>query len=144
MRSFFKAQASSLVATAADFSTTFLLIHIVKVWYLSATVLGTIAGGIINFLINRTWVFDAKSKHEEIGISEDLAFIYHEKNKPVGVQAARYMLVWTGNLALNAAGVYLLTHYGSVTPIISKIFVSLIVGFSYNYLLQKRFVFSRA
>jgi putative flippase GtrA len=144
MGSFFKAQASSLMASAADFTATVVLKEAFQVYFLTASVLGTITGGLVNFLVNRNWVFDAKDKHEDIGISQDLSYIYHEKNKPVGIQAFRYGLVWTGNLGLNAAGVYLLTHYGGISYMISKIFVSVVVGFSYNYLLQKRFVFSKA
>jgi putative flippase GtrA len=143
MRSFLKAQASSLIASLADFSVTFLLIHVCRVWYLSASVLGTVTGGMVNFLINRNWVFNAKSE-ETSGISGHTAYLYPEKNKPLGIQAFRYLLVWLGNVALNAAGVFLLTHYGNITPVLSKVIVSLVVGFSYNYLLQKRFVFSRA
>jgi putative flippase GtrA len=56
-------------------------------------------------------------------------------------QAVKYVIVWAGNLLLVSAGVFLLTHYGSLSYLVSKIAVSLIVGFFYNYRLQKRFVF---
>ena len=53
----------------------------------------------------------------------------------------RYFLVWTGNLALNASGMYLVTHYAKLNYILSKILIGLLVGVLYNYFLQKRFVF---
>jgi putative flippase GtrA len=82
----------------------------------------TICGGIVNFLIGRNWVFDSKS------------------NK-VHKQAVRYGIVWGGNLFLNTAGMFVLTKGLKVHYVVSKIFVSLLVGFFYNYTLQKRYVF---
>ena len=145
MHSFLKAQASSLTASAADFSTTFLLLNFVdffKVYYVTASVIGVIVGGITNFLVNRNWTFETGSAQPLAAASGREVILPDGKNH-LSVQATRYLLVWLGNLALNAAGIYLLTHYMSVSPMISKIFVSLLVGFTYNYLLQKRFVFSK-
>lgn len=142
MATFLKAQASSLIASAIDFSTTIILKEIFSVWYLAASVTGTIAGGITNFLVNRNWVFEADSEKTLVAgkVTETSD---RRKTHQVSVQAARYLLVWAGNVALNAGGVYLITHYGGVSYMISKIFVALLVGFTYNYLLQKRFVFSK-
>lgn len=137
MHPFLKAQASSLTASIVDFTATIVLKEVFHIWYLAASVLGTITGGIVNFLINRNWVFETGNNHKVI-VTE-----YGDKNRHVRLQAVRYLLVWTGNLGLNAAGVYLITHYCGVSYMISKIVVSLVVGISYNYLLQKRFVFSR-
>lgn len=111
-------------------------------YYVVASVIGVVVGGVTNFLVNRNWVFDARN---EILLAVDKHEIISTKEikSNLSVQASRYLLVWTGNLALNAAGIYLLTHYGGVSPMISKIFVALLVGFTYNYLLQKRFVFSK-
>jgi putative flippase GtrA len=49
-----------------------------------------------------------------------------------------------GNLALNTGGVHLLTEPPlglRLAP--SKIFVSLVVAITYNYVLQKKFVFKK-
>lgn len=120
---FLKAQASSLTASAVDFGTTVIFKEVFKKWYLLASIIGTTAGGITNFTLGRHWVFNAAEK----------------KNKYY--QMAKYILVWFGNLLLNTGGVFLVTHYGGVNYIISKIFISLLVGFTYNYILQKKFVF---
>jgi putative flippase GtrA len=141
MHPFLKAQASSLAASVADFSTTIVLVEVFKCWYLAASVTGTIVGGITNFLVNRNWVFDGRGT-QHYNADEDL-LSGKEKSNTISIQAVRYLLVWTGNLVLNAAGVYLLTHYVGVSYMISKVFVSVLVGFTYNYLLQKRFVFSK-
>lgn len=124
MATFVKAQAASLAATIIDFSTTVILVEWFHCWYLTASITGTISGGIANFMLGRKWVFVATAK-------------------TIPVQAFKYLLVWVGNLLLVSAGVYLLTHYGGVSYVVSKVIVSVIVGISYNYLLQKKFVFKQ-
>ncbi|PSK95014.1 GtrA family protein [Taibaiella chishuiensis] len=124
MFTFLKAQVSSLLSTAVDFLITILLKELFGVWYLAASVTGTICGGITNFLLGRTWVFASKQK-------------------AAGPQALKYGLVWTGNLLLNAGGMYLFTDTFGFKYWISKVSVSLIVGIGYNYVLQKFFVFKK-
>ena len=122
MATFIKAQAASLTATFVDFSVTIILKELAGSWYLLASVLGTICGGMVNFRMNRRWVFSAR-------------------DRKVQTQAVKYVLVWIGNLVLVSAGVFFLTHYGGISYLVSKIAVSVLVGFFYNYTLQKRFVF---
>jgi len=119
---FFKAQAASLTATVVDFSVTVVLKEWLHCWYLLASILGTVSGGIVNFSMNRRWVFSVR-------------------HKKMYWQAIKYLMVWGGNLVLVSAGVFLLTHYGGLSYLVSKVAVSLVVGFFYNYTLQKRFVF---
>ena len=122
MATFIKAQTASLTATIVDFSVTVLLKEVFHCWYLLASILGTISGGSVNFLMNRSWVFRAH-------------------NKKIHFQAIKYILVWVGNLVLVSGGVFVLTRYCGFSYIVSKITISLIVGIFYNYVLQKRFVF---
>lgn len=122
MATFIKAQAASLTATAVDFGVTIILKELLGCWYLLASVLGTVSGGIVNFSMNRSWVFQAK-------------------DKKIHFQAVKYVMVWIGNLVLVSGGVFILTNYGGISYLISKIAVSVIVGVFYNYTLQKRFVF---
>ena len=119
---FLKAQASSFLATFFDFSTTFVLVGVFGWNPIAATVLGTMMGGVTNFTVNRYWVFEAT-------------------DKAAPTQMAKYLLVWTGSMLLNAAGMQLLTSYLEIDYRISKVVVSLLVGFGYNYLMQKKFVF---
>lgn len=120
--SFFKAQAASLTATAVDFSLTVLLKEWLHWWYLLASILGTVVGGIVNFSMSRRWVFSAR-------------------DKKMYFQAVKYVLVWTGNLLLVSGGVFLMTRYGEISYLVSKVTVSIFVGYFYNYRLQKIFVF---
>lgn len=124
MVTFIKAQGSSLAATLADFLVTILLTEAFGVWYAAANVAGVITGGVVNFAVNRHWVFDAAAAQ-------------------VRRQASRYVLVWCGNLLLNALGVYVVTRYVTSNYILSKVLVALAVGWGYNYTLQKKFVFKQ-
>ena len=122
MLTFLKAQVASIIASAADFLITILLVELTGAGPVLASVEGNISGGIINFIINRTWVFG-------------------DGEKKVHIQVFRYILVWSGNLALSALGMYLFTHYTNINYVVSKIFVSIVLGIFYNYFLQKRYVF---
>ncbi len=122
MVTFVKAQAASLAATIVDFTVFILLTTVFNCWYLAASITGTISGGIANFLLGRVWVFEAREGR-------------------VPLQAFKYLLVWAGNLLLVTGGVFVVKEYLGLAPLTSKIIVSLIVGFTYNYMLQKKFVF---
>lgn len=124
MFTFLRAQLSSLISSLVDFTIMVLLRELLGVWYLGASMVGTISGGVTNFCLGRLWVFQAKEESVE-------------------GQAAKYLFVWAGSLLLNATGVYFLTDVLSVRYWVSKIIVSLIVGICYNYVLQKIFVFKK-
>ncbi|WP_299825664.1 GtrA family protein [uncultured Pontibacter sp.] len=122
MFTFLKAQTASLVASAVDFLVTILAVELLGLWYVAGTVVGTVSGGITHFSLGRNWVFKAS-------------------DKTIPAQAVKYFLVWNGSLILNASGVYVITHYGGVNYVYSKILTSLLVGIFYNYFIQKRYVF---
>ena len=125
MNAFIKAQSASLFASVFDLMTTVLGVQFLGLWYITASVTGTIAGGWLNFVLGRNWVFKSSQKR-------------------IRLQLAKYLLVWTGNLLLVAGGVFILTRLTGFNYLYSKIFVSLTVGLLYNYIMQKRFVFPQA
>jgi putative flippase GtrA len=120
-----KAQAASLAATAVDFLVTIACVEGLSSWYVLATVLGNVAGGITNFYLGRYYVF-------------------HAAQHSAPVQGGRYLLVWAGSMLLNAGGVYLCTHLLQAHYLTSKIVVSLLVGLGFNYVLQRHYVFKAA
>ncbi|MEI6683866.1 MAG: GtrA family protein [Bacteroidota bacterium] len=122
MMIFLRSQVASLLATLVDFLTTILLRELFGIWYLAATSVGSLCGGVAGFLLGRHFTFRAGD------------------GKPVR-QAIRYLLVWTGSILLNVTGVFLLTTPGHLNYIVSKVIASVIVGIFFNYLLQKYFVF---
>ena len=129
MITFTKAQLASLLATGVDFLVTFVLLRWAGIPPVVASarvtfygVTGTLCGGFTHFMISRNWVFNAQEKKWM-------------------AQVNRYVLVWIGNLALNASGLYLLTRYAGIQPMMAKVITATLVAVIYNYTLQKRFVF---
>lgn len=121
---FSKAQCSAWIATAVDFSVTILLSQIFSVWYVVATFLGAVSGGVTNCTINYRWVFHA----------------FGMKKMNVAI---RYMMVWVGSILLNTYGTYFLTELTKFPFLIIKIVVAVIVAVLWNYQLQYSFVFPR-
>ncbi|HMM04024.1 MAG: GtrA family protein [Dysgonomonas sp.] len=133
---FVRAQFSSQISSLTDFTVTILLTNIFGVFYGNATLFGNISGGVVNCIINYKWTFkaqDSKIKHVAI----------------------KYVMVWLVNLFLNREGTVLVTELvtrwlpmESLPEIIAnnvflipKIIVSLIVGFGWNYNMQRLFVY---
>jgi len=120
---FLKANIASLSGSALDFLIFAWLDRVVGINVLMAAIVSNLCGGILNFLMSRTWVFGAAKQR-------------------IDGQAVKYTLVWTGNFILNTGGVYLLVTKWGVHDLIAKVSVAVLVGVSYNYLLQKRYVFA--
>jgi putative flippase GtrA len=123
MVTFIKSQASSIISTLFDFLTTIVCKELFYFAVVFATLLGTLAGGVTNFALGRNWVFDKS-----------------EKKMPV--QIVKYVLVWNGNLLLTTLGVLFANSYLHINYIVAKIIVAVIMGTTYNYFLQKKFVFA--
>ena len=123
MPAFIKVQVASILGSIADYLTTILLTEIFHVWYLISNLSGNTLGGIAQFNLCRYWAFkDIKGKMQ--------------------IQVTRFILVFAGNLILSAAGVYFFTHFLHINYIISKTITSIVLGVSYNYYMQKKFVFA--
>ena len=123
MRTFIKAQATSLLASSVDFLVTIIGVSLWHSWYLSASLMGAVCGGVANFFVARTWAFTASSQ-------------------PIGLQFRRFVLIWLGNAGLNTSGLFVATQVLGVHYLAAKLTVSILVGVSYNYFFQKDFVFS--
>ena len=113
---------SSIIGSAADFLHTILLVELGLAGPVPASVAGSVCGGIVNFSINRELVFA-------------------DGEKDTYTQLFRYSLVWAGSLTLNALGLFLATQYTTVNYVVAKTIISIAVGISFNYFLQKKFVF---
>ena len=122
IRTFTRAQVASFVASCVDFLVTWLLVRQLEAPPVPGSVTGTICGGVTHFLISRNWAFSAQEK------------------KWTG-QLTRYVLVWIGNLILNASGVWLLYHIAGWGVWPAKIVTAIGIAVFYNYVLQKRYVF---
>jgi putative flippase GtrA len=122
MITFIKVQAGSIIGSVADYLTTIILVELFHSWYVFANLTGNLVGGTIQFMLSRTWVF--------------------KKNRDkTGPLAARFAIFFSGNLVLSAAGIYIFTRYLGINYLISKTLTSVILGVSYNYFVQKKYVF---
>ena len=124
MNTFFKANIASLTASFCDYLVTIIFKEVFALDAVRASMLGVIVGGIINFLIGRNWVFEST-------------------NSPSYYQAKRYFIAWSGNLILNAVGVYLLTGPAGIHYMIAKLITSITIAVAYNYPIQKKYVFKK-
>jgi putative flippase GtrA len=122
MKQFIKANIAAIVATAFDFCIAFICAQYLKTDKVVANVLGTIAGGILNFLLGRYWAFDAAGL-------------------PLIRLSTRYMITWSGNFLLNAIGNYVLIKLVGLHYILAKVIIAVSVAFGYNYPMQKNYVF---
>ena len=133
---FLKAQLSAQVASLVDFVVTVLLVKFFALFYLYATFIGSVVGGMVNCAINYRWVFRQ-----------------HQCRK--GYIAAKYTFVWIVSIALNTWGTYFLTEwltrirwinrllsvYVDDLFIFSKIVVAVLVALFWNYQMQRLFVY---
>lgn len=122
MRTYIKAQFSSIIAFGVDFVMTIVFTELFHFWYLAASIVGSVAGAITHFTLGRGWVFDGAGKK-------------------IPTQALKYLIVWNGHILLTTLGIYVLTSYVLVNYAISKIIVSVVMGLSYSYIMQRKFVF---
>lgn len=133
---FLKAQVSAQLASLIDFALTILLATLFNVFYVYATFIGSVMGGVANCVINYRWVFQA------------------DECKKLHI-ALKYLLVWAGSIALNTWGTFILTewltemhwvngllgNYVDNVFILPKIIVAILVAFFWNYHMQRWFVY---
>ena len=134
MKTFIKAQVSSFVATGADFCITIVCAELLRVNVVASAAIGNVAGAGVNFLLGRQWVFTPLTGDPD----SDTKF----SKTSVPGQAIKYAIVWLGYMALATFGIYLLETYTSLHYIFSKMLIGLTLAVTYNYFLQKKFVFN--
>ena len=122
MKTFIKVNAASLSASCCDYLVTIILVNFIKIDPLAGGISGTVAGGIVSFLMGRYWVFK-------------------DNKAAISLQGKRYLIVWIGNLMLNSFLLYLFIRILKIQYLIAKIVTSILVAMLYNYHLQKRYVF---
>lgn len=116
------AQIAAMAGTAVDFIFYIFFTEIVGLWYVISNIIGATMGAITNFLMGRYWVFTSTKRKIES-------------------QAIRYTLVSLGSLILNTIGVYLFTDILGLHYVWSKVIVSIFIGVTYNFLMQKNYVY---
>ena len=118
---FIKAQLSSSMASATDWVVVAVLITL-HIHYLIAAPVGALAGAVVDFSLKKWWVFEAHGA----GLRR---------------QAVRYAMVSGASAGWNAALAYVCVDLAHLPPIPGVIAASIIVGFAWNYPMQRSFVF---
>ncbi|MEM9820937.1 MAG: GtrA family protein [Bacteroidota bacterium] len=113
-----------MIATGCDFLIYLMLTKGLGFWYVGANVMAAFSGAVVNFLLGRYWAFES---------TQDAM---HR-------QAFRYALVSGGSLLLNTLGIYLITEYLGIDDFYSKIIVSITIAITWNFGLQKIFVYKK-
>lgn len=141
---FFRAQLTSQLSSVTDFLVTITLANMLAYLYhkpedfyvLRATFIGQVCGGVTNCVVNYRWTFKAADVKKRYIV-------------------LRYLPVWWLSLCLNTAGTVFFTdllikipwvmdHSGPFRKnifLIPKIVISLIVGFIWNYNMNRFFVY---
>jgi putative flippase GtrA len=119
---FLKGQLASGIATSVDWGLMTILI-LSGVYYITAAVIGAVAGAITDFSVKKWWVFNAA------------------KRESLEVQVVRYALVSGIGAALNAGFAYLLVDGLHIHQNIGVILASTVVGFAWNYPMHRLYVF---
>lgn len=122
--SFLKYQIAAIIATSVDFGLFFILKDIFNVYYVVATAIGAFCGAVANFIICRNWAFVAKETK-------------------ITYQIGKYIIVSAGSLLLNTLLVFILTELFQLHENYSRIITAIFVAITYNFILQKHFVFKK-
>lgn len=133
---FLRAQFSSNISSLTDNLTCLLFVNVFGVYYGLSVLIGNFAGGLLNCFINYKWTFKAKG-----------LFVPHVLIK--------FVMVWMGSIFLNTRGTILFTEYvlhripTEHLPdllvqnlfMAPKLIVSILVGWTWNYNMQRVFVY---
>lgn len=127
---FIRAQLSSASATGIDYVVTAILFQFCSAGYVWATLLGAMCGGLFNCVVNYNWTFRGSERSKR-------------------TIALRYLVVWGGSIVLNTLGVSVVapllasSTVGLGSLMSAKVIVGLLVGFFWNFLMQKNWVYKR-
>jgi putative flippase GtrA len=118
-------QAGALIATVVDFSTMVACVQTAGIDPVPATSIGAACGAITNFIVSRTWIFEARTSS-------------------AAPQALRYVLVSGASLVLNTFGQWLLHTELGVQYVVARLVVAVLVSVAWNFPMHRAFVFARA
>jgi putative flippase GtrA len=99
-----------------------ILTELFGVYFVISTAIGAFIGAILNYTVNRVWVFRA----------------FHSSAIS---QIPKFILIAGTSILLNTYGTYLFTEVLMLDYRISRIVVGLIVAIAWNFLMQKVYVF---
>jgi len=122
-KSFIRYNISAFLATFSDFAVLSFTHYVLGFYYVLATVLGACTGAVIAFFLGRNWAFMSK----EGSISK---------------QGMKFVITALLSVVLNTAGVAFFIEIIQLQSVFySKLWVSILIGFCFNYPMQRFFVY---
>lgn len=121
-KSFARAQVVSIVATSVDFAASLLFHHLLGIYYVTATTMGSVLGAFTSFNLGRKWAFVSK-----IG--------------KIKKQLPKFIIINVFSVFANTTGVFFFKETFYLPFVISRILVAIIVGVGFNFVMNRYFVF---
>lgn len=122
---FLKAQVAAFLGGITDYGLMILLTEIFKLHFTFSILISGTVGAIINFSINRFWVFKNQSGY----------------NNPINRQLLKFAFVVLGSISLKSLGTLVLQNVFQIDYRIGRIMTDLFVSYGFNYPLIKYWVF---
>lgn len=126
---FSKAQLSAFIGGVTDYFIMIFLTEVFHVHYTISIAIGGVIGAVINFSLNKTWTFRSKNKAYKNSWSQQLM---------------RFILVVINSITLKSLGTYIITKFFKIDYKISRIIIDLFVSITFNYTLQRFWVFKKS
>ena len=121
-KSFLRALLTSLTATSVDFCMSVVLKEWIGIYYVTATTLGGMFGAATSFFMGRIWVFNKRTGR-------------------LSNQLLRFIFTNFFSIFLNTSGVFFIVEQFEIPFVWSRIIVACFVGFFFNFLMNRYFVF---
>ncbi|MBP6396689.1 MAG: GtrA family protein [Saprospiraceae bacterium] len=121
-KSFLRALLTSITATSVDFILSVVLKEWIGIYYVTATTLGGMFGAATSFLMGRIWVFNKRTGR-------------------LSNQLLRFVFTNFFSIFLNTSGVFFIVEHFEIPFVWSRIVVACFVGFFFNFLMNRYFVF---
>ncbi len=125
---FAKAQLSAFSGGIVDYLVMIFCTEVLHIHYTISIAIGGIIGAVVNFSVNRYWTFKSNNANQS----------------PVGKQLLKFIFVVAGSIGLKSGGTYLMSTGLHLDYKISRIIVDIVVSLSFNYVLQKYWVFKKS
>ena len=122
---FLQAQVAAFVGGITDYGLMILLTEVFKLHFTFSILISGTVGAIINFSINRFWVFKNQSGYRS----------------PINSQLFKFALVVLGSISLKSSGTLILQRVFQIDYRIGRLIVDSFVSYGFNYPLIKNWVF---
>lgn len=122
--SFWRSQATSLIASATDFGVYGFLLALIGINYAVASAIGNLCGAIVSFNLGRNWAFESK-------------------DGKITKQAIKYAIASICSAGLNTVVIVWLTKTLTIDPTVSKVISAILIGLTFNFLMFRYFVYKK-